>query len=506
MNNFDSRAFALIMDSMAREDFAFFTMRAFEELYDIPFHPNWHIQAIAHQLTGVAKGKTRRLIVTMPPRSLKSFMGSICFPAWILGRKPGEKIVCASYAQDLSKEFAFETRRLMQTEWYRNLFPNTILDPRKSSTEILATTRGGQRRSTSVAGSLTGLGGNLIVIDDPMKAADADSEVARENVMQWYGGTVASRLNDPKKGRIIVIAQRLHQEDLPGQLLATGNWEHLDLPLIEWKERKIEIAPHLTVIREAGTNLHEERIDEEQITRLRNEMGERAFEAQYNQRPLPPGGALFKGGWLRRYDCLPQIHETQLIVQSWDCAYETDGHNDYSVCSTWAVSGHRYFLLDIYRARLEFPDLEKAIYAQRKRWKADLVIVEDIGAGKSLRQNIRRAGDNLWLQPLSPQGSKQDRASQQSPKFERGRVWLPREAEWLRTFEEELLACAKTRKTVVNLSAGCLFSLPWRLKMPQRSVSRVMPGKPDLIPYAAGLRSRENWGSGSRSWQRRSRL
>lgn len=440
MNDVDPKAFSLTLDGLARDDFTFFTMRAFHELYDVPFHPNWHIQAIAHHLTKVAQEDTRRLIITMPPRSLKSFMGSICFPAWVLGRHPGEKIVCASYAQKLSEEFAFDTRRLMQTGWYRTLFPNTILDPRKSNIEVLATTRGGQRRSTSVSGSLTGLGGNFVVIDDPIKAADANSEVARENAMQWYRGTVASRLNDPKKGRIVIIAQRLHQEDLPGQLLAAGRWDHLDLPLVEWMDRELEIAPGRIGIREAGEYLHEARIDEEQITRLRSEMGERDFEAQYNQRPLPPGGALFKAQWLRRYDHPPQVHEVQGIFQSWDTAYETDGHNDYSVCSTWALSGKRYFLRDIYRARLEFPDLEKAIHAQRKRWKADLVIVEDIGAGKSLKQNIWRAGGHRWLQPLQPAGSKQDRASQQSPKFERGEVWLPREAEWLRTFEEEFLA------------------------------------------------------------------
>lgn len=440
MNDLDPAMFARTMDQLARQDFTVFVMRAFRELYDVPFHSNWHIQAIAHHLTKVASGETRRLIITMPPRSLKSFIGSICLPAWLLGHHPGEKVVCASYAQKLSEEFAFETRRLMQTPWYRSVFPNTILDPRKSNTEVLATTRGGQRRSTSVGGSLTGLGGNFIIIDDPIKAGDAHSEVARENAMQWYSGTVASRLNDPKKGRIIIIAQRLHQEDLPGQLLAAGGWEHLDLPLVEWMDRTFEMAPGLMAEREAGTYLHEERIDEEQIARLRNEMGERDFEAQYNQRPLPPGGALFKAEWLKRYDERPKVHEMKGIFQSWDTAYETDGHNDYSVCSTWALSGKRYFLLDIYRAKLEFPDLEKAVYDQRKRWKADLVIVEDVGAGKSLKQNIWRAGNNRWLQPLSPQGSKQDRASQQSPKFERGQIWLPREAEWLRTFEEELLA------------------------------------------------------------------
>jgi predicted phage terminase large subunit-like protein len=429
------------MDALAREDFSFFVRRAFRELYDKPFHDNWHIQAIAHALVGVAAGDTRRLIIAMPPRSLKSFMASVCLPAWILGQKPEEKIVSACYAQKLSEEFTYETRRLMQSTWYRSVFPGTHLDPKKSNLEVLATTRGGQRRATSVGGSLTGMGGNLVIIDDPIKAADAHSEVARDNAMQWYGGTVASRLDDPKKGRILVIAQRLHIEDLPGQLMAQGGWKLLELPLVEWQDREIEIAPGRFANRGTGNILHEDRIGEEEIARLKAEMGEQDFQAQYNQRPMPPGGALFKGEWLKRYSEPPKPQQVQGIIQSWDTAYDIQEHNDYSVCSTWALSGKRCYLLDIYREKLEFPDLERAIYRLREEWQADLVLVEKAGSGFSVGQNIRRADHrNIWLQAMPPVGSKQDRASQQTPKFERGEIYLPREAPWLRTFEEELLS------------------------------------------------------------------
>lgn len=440
MNDLDPREFSDTLDAMARDDFSVFAIRAFQELYDVPYQDNWHIHAIAHWLTKAVNGDVRRLIIAMPPRSLKSFMASVCLPAWLLGHNPGEKIVCASYADKLSEEFAFECRRLMQGSWYREVFPNTHLDPKKSNSEVLATTRGGRRRATSVGGSLTGLGGNFVVIDDPIKAADAHSEIVREKAMQWYGGTVASRLDDPKKGRIIVIAQRLHQEDLPGQLLASGGWDLLELPLVEWKQREVEVAPGRFAHRPPGHILHEARIGEAEIAGLRAEMGERDFEAQYNQRPLPSGGALFKAPWLKRYDESPEPHRVQGIFQSWDTAYSTDEANDYSVCSTWALSGRNCYLLDIFRERLEFADLEKAIYRLRQEWKADLVIVEKAGSGISLGQNIRRGGDNRWLQAISPAGSKRDRASEQSPKFERGEIWLPTEAPWLRTFEEELLA------------------------------------------------------------------
>ena len=353
MNAQDHRQMRRQMLALARSDFAVFVERAHRELYDRQYHANWHIHTIAHWLIRATTGDVRRLIIAMAPRSLKSFMASVCLPAWILGHNPGEKIVCASYAQKLSEEFAFETRRLMQSDWYRSVFPNTHLDPKKSNTEVLATTRGGQRRATSVGGSLTGLGGGTIIIDDPIKAADAHSGVARENAIKWYSSTVASRLDDPKKGRIIVIAQRLHQEDLPGQLLAAGGWDLLELPLVEWRERDIEVAPDCILTREPGHLLHEERIGEEEIARLRAEMGERDFEAQYNQRPLPPGGALFKLEWLQRYDEPPPPQKVQGIFQSWDTAYDIEDHHDYSVCTTWALSGKHCYLLDVYRERLD---------------------------------------------------------------------------------------------------------------------------------------------------------
>jgi predicted phage terminase large subunit-like protein len=428
------------LKALARSDFFPFALQAFRVLHDEPYLPNWHVAAIAHALQHVHTSDGTRQIITMPPRTMKSFLGSVCYPAWLLGRNPAEKIICASYAHDLSHEFAFQMRRLMQSTWYRATFPQTHIDPKKSGVGEIATTRGGYRLSTSVGGTLTGRGGNYVIIDDPIKAADAYSEVVRETAMNWYRGSVTSRLNHPKKGKIVLIAQRLHLEDMPGQLLADGGWAHLDLPLQAWKDQEIELALGKWITRLAGNILHEARFSEVEIARLCTEMGERDFEAQYNQRPLPAGGALFKLAWLQRYDESPAAHQVQGIFQSWDTAYEIAEGNDYSVCTTWALCGNRYYLLDVFRARLPFPELEKAVYAQRDKWKADLVIVERAGSGISLHQNIYDPSTRPWIKCKRPEGSKQDRASQQSPKFERGEIFVPATAPWLEAFKEELCA------------------------------------------------------------------
>ncbi len=437
---FDQKTYSPLLDQLARTELTLFVAGAFSQLYDDEYLPNWHIDAICTQLMAMVRGDKTRVIITMPPRTMKSFIASICLPAWILGHKPGAKIICASYNQDLAEDFAHQTRKLMQTSWYRRLFPYTHLEPKRQALNLLATTRGGYRMSTSTGGTLTGRGGDFIIIDDPIKAKDAHSEVARQGAIDWFTGTVLSRLNNPKTGRILLVAQRLHLEDLPGQLAAGGGWDELCLPLIAPRQQTIPVSDGGEITRFPGSILHPERFDEAEIDRLRHAMGERDFEAQYNQRPCAGGGTLFQLSWLRRYETRPEHYKVEAIIQSWDTAYETESHNDYSVCSTWALSGTSYYLLDIYRERLPFPELQKAVYRQREKWKADLVVVERAGSGISIFQNIRRNGGNFWITYLAPLGSKQDRASQQSPKFERGEVWIPVEAPWLRAFEDELIA------------------------------------------------------------------
>ena len=436
----EAAALARDMRQLARENFHVFAQLAFKQLHDEPYQDNWHIAAIAHQLNLVANGDIARLIITMPPRTMKSFLASVCLPAWLLGRAPSTKLICASYAQPLSNEFGFEVRRLMQTAWYRSVFPTTHIDTKKSAVDEIKTTKGGYRLSTSVGGTLTGRGADFIIIDDPIKAADALSQTVMASASNWYSNTVSSRLNNQKTGKIVVVAQRLQPEDLPGQLAATGGWEELILPMVAWQDQDIELNAGQWITRPAGHMLHEDRFGEDEIRRLRSEMTEQDFEAQYNQRPLPPGGALFKLQWLQRYDKRPPDHEIQGIFQSWDTAYEVAEGNDYIVCSTWALCGRRYFLLDIFRERLQFPDLQRAVYRQREKWKANLVIVEKAGSGISLCQNIRSETRNLWIVPMPAEGSKQDRASKQSPKFERGEVFVPEAAPWLKTFEDELMS------------------------------------------------------------------
>jgi predicted phage terminase large subunit-like protein len=329
----------------------------------------------------------------------------------------------------------------MQTAWYRQLFPNTVLNPQKISKEEFTTTAKGFRLATSVGGTLTGRGGDIIILDDPLKASDAYSEAARNSCIEWYQTTVQSRLNNPKQGAIIVVAQRLHAQDLPGHLMATGEWDQLILPMEASYEQELDVLRGGRRCRvSAGRLLQPERHGPEELKRLKLEMGERDYEAQYNQRPLPPGGALFKRSWIDRYH--PQeLDAYEGIFQSWDTAYEVGESTDYSVCTTWGVYKGQFHLLDLFRKRLEFPDLRHSVLALRRKWNALSVVVEGVGSGKSVAQDLwRESGAHDWLRTIKPATSKENRSSQQTIKFEQNKVAFPHAAAWLQELEDELFS------------------------------------------------------------------
>lgn len=429
-----------IVDDLCRRDFRSFAIRAFPVLEGGALELSPHIDIICRLLEKVHLTEVQKALVCMPPRYLKTYLISIAYTAWLLGKNPRTGIVCASYAASLAEKFSADTLRLMRSPFYRRVFPGTILDPRQQSKTEIGTTVGGFRMATSVGGTITGRGGDILIVDDPLKANEAHSPMARETCVNWFRSTVHSRFDVPKKKKIIVVAQRLHAEDLPGHLIATGGWEELILPAINPKKQAYDIvAGGRKVLFAPGRILQPSRHDKEDLEQLKKEMGEQNFEAQYNQRPLPPGGATFKNAWVKRYEKVPAPGKVEAVIQSWDTAYQGDETNAYSVCTTWAKCPDGYYLLDVWRDHPNFPDLLRQVKAQKEKWNATLVIVEKKASGISLIEATNEKGIQPWLMWLEPEKGKVERAQQQTVKFEQGRVWLPTEAPWLAPYEAELL-------------------------------------------------------------------
>jgi len=204
--------------------------------------PNWHIDCVSHRLQMMVTGQSlRRLVLNQPPRSLKSFITSVALPAWLLGRNPSSRIMCASYSEDLANKFSRDCRALVDSPFYKRIFPRTRLNPKKATEGEFETTRRGYRFTTSVGGTLTGRGGDVLIIDDPIKANDANSAVALEGAVDWFRNTALSRLDNPGESLIIVTMQRLHMNDLSG-ILIEGGWPSLVLPAIAMEPMDYVVA------------------------------------------------------------------------------------------------------------------------------------------------------------------------------------------------------------------------------------------------------------------------
>ncbi len=429
------------LQAFLRLDFAAFVERSFYELNpDAVYLHNGHIEVIAEALEQCRTGRLRRLIINVPPRSLKSITASVAFPAYLLGHNPSAQIICASYAQDLSDKLAGDCRSLMMSDMYQELFPATRLASRRTALNDFSTTEKGFRLSTSVGGVLTGRGADWIIIDDPLKPEEALSETQRNSVNDWYDHTLVSRLNDKKTGCIIIIMQRLHEDDLVGHVLPQGDWKVLRFPAIAERDESYTVQTRYskrTFTRREGEALHPERESLEVLARMRDVLGEYHFAGQYQQAPSPLGGGIIKIEWFKTYTPAEQPAEFDTIFQSWDTANKSSELNDYSVCTTWGILKDHLYLLHVFRQRLDYPDLRKAVKQQAEAYRAKNIVIEDKSSGTSLIQDLRADGVHAVTR-YEPKLEKVLRMSTVTSTIEGGFVHIPAQAYWLAEYLHEL--------------------------------------------------------------------
>ena len=430
-----------VLQALIRQDLASFIAKTFMTVDGSQaYKPNWHIEVLAYYLERAAKREIKRLVITVPPRHLKSIAATVAFPAWLLGHNPGLRVICASYSDELARKHARDCRSVMESRWYKQVFPGAVLSRRKSAEHDFETTKRGFRYSTSVGGALTGRGGNVIIIDDPIKMMDAFSEAKRTAAKQWLDSTLYSRLDDKANDVIIMVMQRAHVDDPVAHVLQKEGWVHLNLPAIADTHEVFDLGDGRVYRRAPGEALHPAREPLEVLERTKVELGEFAFSAQYQQNPLPEGGNLVKWDWFRFYDQVPRARtERDMIVQSWDTAMKAHDGTDWSVCTTWAIIGADCYLLDVYRARLDFPALLTKVVDLKRQFNARTVLIEDKGSGTGLIQQLRK---ETSVRPIAiePRGTKADRMAAQSVQIEAGRVYLPEKAPWLDALRAELSA------------------------------------------------------------------
>jgi len=425
---------------LVRANFHLFLQRSFHELNPrTEFHDNWHLAVLAEKLDSVRRGQTRRLIVNLPPRHLKSLAASVAFPAWWLGHNPSAQILCASYGQELSDKLSRDCRALMTSRFYTELFPTRLSAERFAASEF-ATTQHGFRLATSIGGVVTGRGGDIIIIDDPLKPEEAVSDALRTRVNDWYDNTLYSRLNDKRTGAIVIIMQRLHEDDLVGHVLAQEKWDVLSFPAIAESNQTFRIRTSEgqvgTIRRRKGSVLQPAREPREQLERIRRALGSYNFAGQYQQSPAPLGGGMVKREWFRFYVAAPAPFDR--IVQSWDTANKATELADYSVCTTWGEKQKNFYLLDVLRKKLNYPELKRLVREQQAAFGATHVLIEDRASGTQLIQELTQEG-LYQVKGISNADDKVMRLHAQTGTIENGFVHLPETAPWLDEYFAELL-------------------------------------------------------------------
>lgn len=406
-----------------RSDLKVFMRQAFDTIYPgKTFMDNWHIDAIIYSLESCIEGNASRLIINLPPRQLKSFIVSVVLPAFMLGMDPTAKIICVSYSDELAKTLSRDFKRIIESGWYQMVFPH--VRPSKMTENEFATDVGGTRYATSVGGTLTGRGGDFIIIDDPIKPEDAQSDKVRQSTNEWYKNTLLSRLDDKKKSVLILVMQRLHVNDLTGFAEASGGFHKLSLPAIADKDEHIAVSETEMYFRQEGEPLHEKRDGMDTLERIRDEIGPYNFSSQYQQSPECPDGAMFKRKWINFIDQPPpRVGQEGCLCVSIDTALSTSETADYSAISLIFSNKNGHYVLFAERGRWDYETLlGKALSYVRRYGHGVIFVVEAAGSGISLIHSLRKA--KLSCFHYQPEDSKMVRAAYALPIIHSGRLYI----------------------------------------------------------------------------------
>jgi predicted phage terminase large subunit-like protein len=313
--------------------------------------PNWHIDAICEHLEAVTANEIRNLLINIPPRCEKSLNVAVFWPAWVWTSRPAVRFLFSSYAQSLSMRDSVKCRRLIQSPWYQERWADVFhLVGDQNAKERFETDALGYRLATSVGGSATGEGGDFVVVDDPHNVKEGESDAKREAALQWWDEVMSTRLNDPKASGKVLVMQRVHDKDLSGHVLEQGGYEHLCLPM------EYEGKPCVTVLGDIDPRTEEDellwpdRFDRTAVDDLKHRLGVYGTAGQFQQRPVPRGGGLFKRDWFEIVEKAPQGGRD---VRFWDMAATEKKTADYTVGLRMRMVGDVFYIVHVKRDRLE---------------------------------------------------------------------------------------------------------------------------------------------------------
>lgn len=405
-----------------------------------PLFWNWHHELICEYLTLIKENRFKQvfgpecegIIFNVPPRTMKSLLISVFFPVWLWASDPAKRWMFASYSDELSTLHSVFRRIVIDSPWYQERWGHkfTFSKDQNLKTHYENSERG-VMFSTAMGSAATGMGGDILVFDDPINAEQAISDIKRDAVNMKFDTTFRSRLNNPSTGVKIIVMQRLHESDLTGHVLEkeSARWHHVKLPAIaETNERWIYPISGQVKERQPGDLLWPDRLPKAQLDGMKIGMGSWAFAGQYQQNPAPLEGGLIKRNWIRFYKELPERFD--LLVQSWDCTFKGEKtargtDTDFVAGQVWGKSAGKYYMLP-YRMheRLDFGPTKGAIKACHAAFpRAHAILIEDKANGPAIISELQQ--EIAGIVAIEPEGGKLARAQGISPLFEAGSIELP---------------------------------------------------------------------------------
>jgi predicted phage terminase large subunit-like protein len=419
---------------LVQTEFLAFTMKAFASLNKgSDLGQDKYLKVLAERFARVAAGKTKRLVVSLPPRHFKTFMGSICLPAWTLAHNPSAKIVILTYGQDLADKIAYAIRKILRSDWFGQAFRTRLAKNRTKVMDFL-TTDGGGVRSLSIEGGVTGLGADYIIIDDPVEIKDCDNAKRLERINNLFDNEIQTRLDRPKKGCIVIIAHRISENDLPGHVLQKGGWKQLKLPLIAMRSRTYDLGDGEVWERKKGELLRPDAFTKQDIRRLRDSK-QPGFETLQQQNPGGRDRLRIKAEFFPAFSADQPMGQSPVVL-SIEPGQKGGPTNSFSVIQAWAPKDGAHLLLDQWREHASYPEFRSQTRQFIRTYRPSAVLIEDTGLGPSLMSEIK-AQNGMELVPITPVGDKVERLRRHRGAIRDGLVRLPQGAAWHAEFISE---------------------------------------------------------------------
>jgi predicted phage terminase large subunit-like protein len=406
------------------------------------YEANWHVHAMSEKLTGLYQGHVRRLIVNAPPRSLKTSTCTSFFIPWLLGKDPSLQIMLVTYSDEFAEQLGSQIRSVMRHPEYKRLFDDTQLVNEKARSTRLRTMKGGKVTITSFHATMTGLGADYIIVDDPIQTNDVRSATKMNDTINRFKEGLYTRLNDPKAGRILLVMQRIHPDDLTGELLERSEFDHLKLPAQFNEDLCYQMPFEQVHVAKAGDYLDPTRFGELELARTRKMLGEAAFAAQYMQEPIYPQNDLVdfeKFKWFEPQELEADLRDA-IHVHSWDTAFSTKDSADYTAVTKWAYNRTGYYLLDAHRLKATSEDVENHILREAIAENPNRVIIERANHSVDLIQRVRKSSQSTFqvIEGTHDSLSKENRFVRIQHKINTGQVYLAKGVAGIDLFLSEL--------------------------------------------------------------------